>query len=362
MIKNSIITTGRINSLDYLRGLAAFGIMIYHLHLFTYGEVDSSDVLAKIKIYGVSIFYVLSGLTLYLVNIKSFAFTKSKLTVFYIKRFFRIVPLLWMATALTLIVSFSPDYLNYRKIIANITVLPGALKPETFIANGAWSIGDELFFYMLFPFLLWLAKANKWAFSAFALFSLLLLSYFSFYKIHANIPLGEQESAYVNPLGQMFYFVMGISLGIVERNLKNFGRWAIAAIIFLGAVIVFYPVTGNPAHLVTGFNRLILSACVILFCFLFYKCDFSFLPGIIKTGLTTLGEISFSVYLIHPIIYAIIKSITANSFISNPFILLPLNITVTLIVSYFNYVYFEKYFVRVGNSITAKYKKPLMPV
>lgn len=362
MVKNNNITKGRIDSLDYLRGLAAFGIMIYHMHLFTYGEVDSSSILAKIKIYGVSIFYVLSGLTLYLVNIRNFALTKPILATFYIKRFFRIVPLLWMATALTVIVSFSPDYVNLKKIIANITVLPGAIKPETLIAKGAWSIGDELFFYMLFPFLLWLVKYNKWTFFAFTLVSFLLLSYFSFYKMDPNIALGEQSSAYVNPLGQMFYFVIGIALGVLERNLKRFGWWAIVAILFVGAIIAFYPATGNPVQLVTGFNRLILSGFVIIFCFLFYKCDFSFLPEFIKTGLSTLGEISFSVYLIHPIIYAIIRFVSADFFIDKPFILIPLTIIATLIASFYNYTYFEKYFVLKGNSIVAKYKKQYVPI
>ncbi|SKB72499.1 hypothetical protein [Dyadobacter psychrophilus] len=41
----------RIHSLDYLRGLAALGIMFYHMHLLNFGKTDASSPLAVIKIY-----------------------------------------------------------------------------------------------------------------------------------------------------------------------------------------------------------------------------------------------------------------------------------------------------------------------
>ncbi|GAA4319361.1 acyltransferase [Mucilaginibacter gynuensis] len=355
MTNNTTPAINRIDSLDYLRGLAAFGIMIYHMHLFTYGEADASSVLAKIKIYGVAIFYVLSGLTLYMVHIRGFVFSKPVLVEFYIKRFFRIVPLLWMATALTLVIVY-PQMLSVKKIIANITIIPGAIKPETFIANGAWSIGDELFFYILFPFLIWMAKFKKGLFWGFVALSFLILIYFTFKVLDPNVYLGKQWAEYVNPLGQMFYFAAGIGLGAIERNMKKFGWPAVLGIVFLCSLITFYPVTGEPVQLVTGFNRLILSGYVIALCFLFYKCDFDFLPGFIKTILRTLGEISFSVYLIHPIIYGLIRFAAADYLSANPIIHIALTIAITLVLSFYSYTYFEKYFIRLGKSVSAKAK------
>ena len=77
-----------------MRGLAALGIMFYHFSTWTFGEVDSSTIIGRIGIYGVSIFYVLSGLTLYHVYDKKLfeaapaATGFSKLRDFYIKRVF----------------------------------------------------------------------------------------------------------------------------------------------------------------------------------------------------------------------------------------------------------------------------------
>ena len=52
------LSVKRYDSLDYLRGLAASGVMAYHMSLFTFGESDSSTFIARVKIYAVSIFYV----------------------------------------------------------------------------------------------------------------------------------------------------------------------------------------------------------------------------------------------------------------------------------------------------------------
>ena len=63
--KHSPIIINRLHNLDYLRGLAAFGIMIYHYLSSSIGRFSSESFMGRLGIYGVSIFYVLSGLTLY---------------------------------------------------------------------------------------------------------------------------------------------------------------------------------------------------------------------------------------------------------------------------------------------------------
>jgi len=57
----------RLFSNDYLSGMAAFGITIYHFNLWTFGEQTTDTFIERVGIYGVSIFYILSGLTLYCV-------------------------------------------------------------------------------------------------------------------------------------------------------------------------------------------------------------------------------------------------------------------------------------------------------
>jgi exopolysaccharide production protein ExoZ len=54
----------RYLSLDILRGLSALGIMIYHYLGWILGHFGASNTLGRFGVYGVSIFYILSGLTM----------------------------------------------------------------------------------------------------------------------------------------------------------------------------------------------------------------------------------------------------------------------------------------------------------
>ena len=75
----------RFYNLDYLRGLAAFGIMVYHYRFWLTGEFSSDSFMGRVGLYGVSIFYVLSGLTLFLVYYEKMHFSKEAVLQFFKK-------------------------------------------------------------------------------------------------------------------------------------------------------------------------------------------------------------------------------------------------------------------------------------
>ena len=84
----------RIESLDYLRGLMALSVMIYHYISWGAGPIGSEHLLGKLGIYAVSMFYILSGLSLGLVYYGRIT-SASDIGSFMIKRVFRIFPLFW---------------------------------------------------------------------------------------------------------------------------------------------------------------------------------------------------------------------------------------------------------------------------
>jgi exopolysaccharide production protein ExoZ len=98
-------------------------------------------------------------------------------------------------------------------------VLPGILKPETFIANGAWSIGNELGFYLFFPLIILLIQRN-----VNYLIALLLMSLIPFLIFHlfcagsSEVTLGLQWSRYVSPFNQFTFFLVGMSSGYTEKS------------------------------------------------------------------------------------------------------------------------------------------------
>jgi exopolysaccharide production protein ExoZ len=344
---HSKLSVQRINSLDYLRGLAAVGIMCYHMQLLNFGEADASTALAKVKIYGVAIFYILSGLTLYKVYEQKFSL--SAIPDFYKKRIFRIVPLLLVATILTYLLDREQP-VSYFKLLCNIAVLPGIVRPDVFIANGAWSIGNECCFYLFFPVMLLLAKRGKF-YLWFAVFiSLLIFVFFSFNVLQPAQTLGSQWANYVNVLNQFFLFALGMGLASLKQAPAVLRKLALPCILALLSLIFFSSVQGEPIVLVTGYTRLILTLYVAALCYCVYISDFSILPASIKWLLHTLGENSYAIYLMHPVVYLVLTRILGSH--TSPYVLIAATISITLPLSYVVYNKFERYFINIG-------KKPL---
>lgn len=330
----------RVHSLDALRGLAALSIMCYHYISWSIGY--GYPALDRVGYYGVSIFYILSGLTLFIVyqNMKPDA---GDLRDFYIKRFFRIYPLLFLATVLTIAVAqvdVSPN-----DIIINITGLFGFIKWDGYIATGAWSIGNELVFYVFFP--LFIIVAKKQSYLKWVVFFILLLIYLWFAFI--RIPGESAEQAwkdYINPLNQVFLFYAGFLIGLLlnKINIPN----PVTILVCVAATLLFFlvPETGHP---VEGMNRILFTAICIVVCVCFYKSGIHF-----PKPFVLLGQASYSLYLLHPIVWSLSNNIQMPGELRAIACAV-----VSLAVSYITYLYFEKYFMRIGKRMAVRRKQML---
>jgi exopolysaccharide production protein ExoZ len=335
----------RLHSLDYLRGLCAFGIMLYHFLPGSLDQYGSDNVIARLGVFGVSIFYILSGITLYHVYADHLHLTKKSVVEYLTKRIFRIFPLLWAVTLLYLLLS-SRSF-DTEVIFLNLSGFFSVYRWDAVIASGAWSIGNELFFYALFPLLLWTLRKNRIAFFSMLTLSFGVCIYFSFYEMNTESPLWNQWHLYTNPLNQVFLFAGGIYLGYLLENKVQKSAWILITLILSVLTFIIYPVEGDLIHLLTGINRLIFYFLSFLICFCFYKLPFE-LPSFLHQPLAKLGEMSYSVYLLHPLVYAAIRHFYKEEniwlFISA--------IALTLTTSYFVYSFFEKKFIQKGKAIS----------
>jgi exopolysaccharide production protein ExoZ len=335
----------RLFNLDYLRGLTAFGIMIYHYLTWSFGEFGADTFMGRVGVYGVSIFYVLSGLTLFYVYNNKMSLTFEDIISFFKKRIFRIFPMIWLVTLASIALSMkTPDFFN---LFLNLSGLFGFFKWDTYFSPGVWSIGNELVFYVFFPFFLILSKSFKYLFVLLCSIILFLFLYFAFFKLSAQTPLSEQWSDYINPLNQVFLFLGGFLLGLFFNTLKVNNVFSIALLIFSVLIFNFYPANGNTIVLVTGLNRLIFTVLSFSICFSFYKLSLKF-PFFIHKPLTILGESSYSVYLLHPIVFKVVEFISKKIFNIPDNFLVIFSIIITLGISYFTYEYFEKFFINFG--------------
>jgi peptidoglycan/LPS O-acetylase OafA/YrhL len=134
----------------------ALSILLYHSASFANlgWSADASTVLGRLGIYGVSIFFILSGLTLAHVYHASIG-TAEGVAKFFTRRAFRIWPLLTFVVILKAAGAwYAGTPYSPAIIVANMTGLFGFIRPTAYINTGAWSIGNEMVFYALTPILI----------------------------------------------------------------------------------------------------------------------------------------------------------------------------------------------------------------
>src|ERR1035441_920741 len=153
----------RVESLDYLRGLLSLGVVLYHYKLWSgiTCAYPIEQLFQRTGIYAVCTFYVLSGMSLAIVYGRR-QVDGPFLFEFTVKRVFRIAPLFWAATTLTIVIRWilfpalglaSNGLPPHHVLLAvlNYSLAFGWVRPDLYIAGAAWSIGNELVFYSLFP-------------------------------------------------------------------------------------------------------------------------------------------------------------------------------------------------------------------
>jgi peptidoglycan/LPS O-acetylase OafA/YrhL len=329
----------RIISLDILRGLAALSILIFHYLGYALDQKpEASNVLPRMGFYGVSIFYVLSGLTLALVYQSKLIATKD-ISDFFRKRIARIFPLMIAVIFLTFI---NTPVFSLKSIFLNITGLFGFFAFDNYIGQGMWSIGNELVFYLFFPIVLYLFENKKNSFFIIYLISFLLMLTYSFFDLNSSVWIN-----YINPANQIFYFISGIVLSTIRINSKYYSNFFLPlfSLLFVLMLFAFYPVEGSEYKLIHGFNRVIFSICCILICLIFFKSNLFFNENAFFVKLLVfLGEISYGIYLLHPLVYGYIQGIIKLIKIGpvSSIWVLPTATLVTILLSYLSYNYFEK--------------------
>ncbi|GAB2975347.1 acyltransferase [Mucilaginibacter puniceus] len=344
----------RLNSLDYLRGVAAIGIMLFHFFSWTYGEYTSQFMLSRFGLYGVSLFYILSGLTLAHVYTNKLT-SGSETGKFFIKRIARILPLLWLVTIITI---FSArQHFSTWEILLNLSGLFGFISPVSYIAGGAWSIGNEMVFYVFFPILIFLYKKNARYLHLAASLVFLMHLYFAFKVLHVNQTIIAQWEIYINPFNQLTFFIAGIYMGLY-KDAFNLNKVQLTVLFMVSVCIfIFYPVSGNPINLVIGWPRLILTIDCFILTLLVSKL--SAIPYITFHQIFKwFGDVSYSLYLIHPLVWAVTLKIAHRiSFLQQSnFFNISLGIILTLISSGFVYKYFEVPIIKLVNKKLSRSK------
>lgn len=297
----------RNEPLDWLRGLLALSIMLYHLTAWEVAQPTASSLLGRLGIYGVSMFFILSGLSIALVY-HCYVVSTAAAGRFLVRRVMRIWPLLWLAVLATWVLREAQGvHYSWKLVALNLTTLFGFVQPSAYIATGAWSIGNEMVYYALTPLLLAAYNRKRLLGNLVTLAAVALGLVFSHGLLSPQVPLAQQWKLYINPFNNLFLYCAGIAMFYNADHLRP--RPAVSAALLAAGVAVFvaYPVDGDQIHIVTGWGRVVFCAASLAIVLAFYKATVRTVP-FVTAPLMQLGLATYGVYLLHPVLWLAVKA------------------------------------------------------
>jgi len=353
--KNRII---KLEYVDALRGLAILGVVLVHTN--QYGRPSLTPVLNEVAAAGsrgVQLFFLISAFTLFLSLNNSVRKESNPIRNFFIRRFFRIAPMYIIANFyylfqydITIGPHFNEGQATLMNLIANITLLHG-FNPywASVIVPGGWTIGVEMIFYIIIPFLFMKIKKIEHAFGFF-LISLLfkILFEFTIRKV-TNIeldPLSQRYLFYYFP-SQLPVFALGILMYFFIRDAHqtSVSGWMLLSLSVMVLIQLTIGFSFISSHILFGIAFLLLSV------------GLSKLPIklIVNPIIIYLGRISFSMYLVHFAVLYWLTQINFIDFFSNGYANYSVRflfvLSITILISSFFYQFIETTFQKVGKKL-----------
>jgi len=299
--------SGRVPAIDSLRGLAAVYVMFYHMTLIPNPALQVPDWASPIVMTGgtgVTLFFVTSAFSLCLAA-RPGEERGQALAAFAARRFFRIAPLFYAVLVVSLLRDtwlFSADH-SPGIIAANaafvFNLLPGQ---ETGIVWASWTIGVEMLFYAVFPFLLVRAETVLQA-AVLVLITLLIARAYPEFML--RLPLSQAARDSQNQwtvLRHLPVFAFGILIYRIYDRLFDRGPPPRAAgvALLLGAVYFYMSMLAGGLgkgllHDSYYWQAVIFGA--IILGVVIYPASL-----IVNRATLHLGKISYSLYLIHPLV------------------------------------------------------------
>lgn len=384
--------------IDLLRGIAIFGVLSAHAGL---GMAAAGLTQLPFRIdwlfgagkHGVSLFFVVSAYTLIRSMNSRYRSDEPMIASYIVRRFFRIAPAYYLVLLLI--------FFLHGKGFGGYTP-PGAtalawvdLAAHLFFVNGLspyfinsfigveWSIATEFMFYALLPCIfLWLRKSSSHTVLAIKasilyLAGLVLLWFMYFKGGHMQKIIGRYPIEIFGPwiyffiLSHIHEFAAGIAAWVTlkilsERNSPRPGpaatKLALGGLVVFGMILAYAEaLRGDSVYMIVGSQVLwgLLGAGLIYVLSVLR-------PGRIS-GLTFLGRISFSLYLVHmPVFYGLSKlsviwSITDFAIVNfGIYLLLAWCLALTAAVLLFYFV--EKPGIRTGQALLDRFSKPLFAI
>ena len=368
----------RLFGLDLLRAIAVVCVLIAHTAKIWGHTYFTHHASIYGAVWGVEIFFVLSGFLIGTILIKVHnqdTFTSfDSVKVFWIRRWFRTLPnyYLMLGVYILLFYLLAEDYtfftikqLSYLVFLQNLT----PQFPHLYFFGVSWSLSIEEWFYLLFPLLLFLTQyisptkfsSLSIALATFIITPLLLRVYISG---HVNWPWDEGFRKVIPlrldsiAIGVFVAFFKYYFPSIWERQKNNLATVGVLLLALLAIELKFDFINHYDARLDTPtgpvstflktlfftLNSVGIGLCLPFFYYLKQK------DGFYKWSITTISLISYSLYLLHPVVI-IVVGLLVGEYPAVNFVLIWV---VSLVGAYWQYHLFEKRFTAIRDNFGKK--------
>ncbi|KAI6237962.1 Acyltransferase [Aphelenchoides besseyi] len=289
----------RIDEIQGLRGIAIVFVLLFHL----WGRTFTSGFL------GVDIFFVISGYLMCLLMTRKLPMDREKVLDFYFRRLKRIVPIYLFVILIVLILSalWFVYPLDFGDLIGETT------KPLVFMSNIAsdedadyfiqslegykffmhlWSLSVEIQFYTCVPTLIFLTGRFRVPFRLAIVSVIAVLSFvLQFYSKSNDQHMSLSSRFWQFMCGFIAFYVQEITSCKTQHNDKSSRRGISISLIATLILIAFLSIsiTSNKQ-----FDRLLL-----LFITTFLISQPSANPILCSPILSYIGDISYSIYMVH---------------------------------------------------------------
>ncbi|MGG5194217.1 acyltransferase family protein [Citrobacter sp. S5] len=302
----------KIFSIQILRGIAALFVVCFHFRYAVndiYAQKDIGNRLFEFGSFGVDLFFIISGFIMAMSARKN-----ENLSEFFIKRFFRIYPLYFVVLTLYILLSFN-EY-SFPQIIKSYLLVPIDYKSEMpyygySIMAIAWTLTYEFWFYFIFGISKKLSYKNKFIISSVILSApVIFVNGINIDAFHANYVLNwgvfNNIQFITNPV--VYNFILGIlsfNICVFVSKHKELLRPVLSLVLPL---LLLYGVIGvvSIRGMGHGINQWGWYCFIIVTSIVISEMYFKDIYA--NSKMVYLGEISFSIYLIHPLLFILVNS------------------------------------------------------
>lgn len=302
-------------SLQSLRGIAVLLVVVLHIYAFEAKAGVGPSFLPHFSLFGssgVDLFFVISGFVMVFTTVNVRRSLGSFLRFLY-KRVTRIYPLYWLITAVLLLGYFVfPHYIQREGLsdisfVKAVLLLPQVELPYLIVG---WTLIHELYFYAVF--------------SLFILFPRQCLVHLLLAWLFLIIFLNQQSASETSPTLLLISnpltleFILGCFAGLlVVDNQRRFAKMTTALGVFLlvGGWLYYHHFVHSE---LLGWTRALLLG--VPYSMIVYGATAWEARGSLRNSslLVTLGDASYSIYLLHFLVISVVSKLWVHLFPAFP--------------------------------------------